>query len=71
MNRVKTARTTGIRRYAYPRYLFCNESSDIRDLFVDACRRFNIEPRYTKANTLSVARKELVALLDTFIGPKR
>jgi hypothetical protein len=70
MNRVKGRLSSGPKRYSYPRYLFTNESADICDFFIEACRRFGIECRYTKANTVSVARREQVALLDSFIGPK-
>ena len=59
------------KRYSYPRYFFCNESADIRFLFIEACVYLEIEFRYTKANTISVARSESVAKLDAFVGPKR
>jgi hypothetical protein len=71
MNRVKAHPKSGPRYYSYPRYFFTNESADIRAFFMEACRRFGIECRYTKANTISVACREQVALLDSFIGPKR
>lgn len=70
INRVKRNLESGPTYYTYPRYLFTNESADIRSFFIEACRRFDIECRYTKANTLSVARRELVGRLDSFIGPK-
>jgi hypothetical protein len=58
------------KRYEYPRYLFVNESADIRDLFTAACDRIDVEWRYSKPNTVSVARRACVAILDGFIGPK-
>jgi hypothetical protein len=45
--------------------------ADIRWLFVQACIYLEIEFRYTKPNTISVAQGESVAKLDSFVGPKR
>jgi hypothetical protein len=58
------------KRYTYPRYLFTNESADIRHLFRDACRQLEIECRKMNRKTISVARRASVAKLDAFIGPK-
>ena len=58
-------------RYAYPRYMFSNRSADIRDLFDEACRRVGIGTTQCGGWQLSVARRDDVALMDTFIGPKR
>ena len=69
-NRVRRALPTGDRWYEYPRYLFGNESADIRDLFTDALDVLKIEWRYSRGNTISVARREAVARLDEFVGPK-
>jgi hypothetical protein len=55
----------------YPRYHFTNESSDIRALFGRACDRLGIEWRQNNRKNLSVARRESVARLDEFVGPKR
>jgi hypothetical protein len=66
MNRV---RVNG-KRYEYPRYNFTNASDDIRTLFTDACDRLGIEWRQMNARNISVARRDSVALLDTFVGPK-
>jgi hypothetical protein len=54
----------------YVRYFFIQVSDDIRGMFCDACDRLGIAWRQPKARTISVARAESVALLDTFIGPK-
>jgi hypothetical protein len=54
----------------YPRYLFTNESKDIRDLFCWACDLFLVRWRKSKRNTISVARAPDVARLDLVIGPK-
>jgi hypothetical protein len=67
MNRV---RGQSGRRYVYPRYLFTNASADIRWLFRDACDSLGIEWRRMNARTISIARRESVALLDQFVGPK-
>jgi hypothetical protein len=59
-----------LERYTYPRYLFTNESRDIRGFFREACRRVDVECRKMNRKTLSVARRDSVAQLDEFIGPK-
>ena len=58
------------RWYAYPRYFFSNESDDIRMLFGDACDLVGVEWRHNRRNSISVARRRSVALLDEFVGPK-
>jgi hypothetical protein len=58
------------RDYAYPRYQFSNRSDDIRTLFTDACERLGVEWRQWTRYHVSVARRDSVALLDSFIGPK-
>jgi hypothetical protein len=57
--------------YSYPRYQFSNRSDDIRKLFTDACDQIGVEWRPWSRWHISVARRESVALLDSFIGPKR
>jgi len=56
--------------YDYPRYEFANESTDIRDLFCQACDRIGVEWRQMNRNTISVNKRAHVARLDEFIGPK-
>lgn len=56
--------------YAYPRYQFSNRSDDIRKLFTDACERVGVECRQWTRYHISVARRESVAILDSFIGLK-
>jgi hypothetical protein len=58
------------RDYAYPRYQFSNRSDDIRRLFTDACDRLGVAWRPWGPFHISVARREAVATLDAFIGPK-
>jgi hypothetical protein len=69
---VRTERDSrGRSRYAYPRYFFSNKSVDIRELFCQYCERLGI--RWTQSNprNISVSHRRSVALLDTFVGPKR
>jgi hypothetical protein len=60
----------GPKRYTYPRYLFSNESDDIRGIFIEACDRLGIEWRAPRHNMISVARRASVQFLDEFVGPK-
>jgi hypothetical protein len=55
----------------YPRYHFSNVSADIRGIFGRACDQLGIEWRPNNPFSLSVARRDSVALLDGFVGPKR
>lgn len=66
-NKVKA----GGRLYRYRRHTFTNASADIRELFCDACDLLGIEWRVMNARNISVARRESVAALDAFVGPKR
>jgi hypothetical protein len=62
---------TGTRIYSYPRYFFGNESADILRMFCDHLDLLDIawtQPRY---NGIQIARREAVAQMDSFIGPKR
>jgi hypothetical protein len=61
----------GEKLYVYPRYTFANASADIRKLFCDTCDLLGIEWRVMNARNISVARRESVARLDEFVGPKR
>ena len=58
------------RDYAYPRYQFSNRSEDIRRLFTDVCDRLDVAWRPWGPFHISVARRDAVAKLDAFIGPK-
>jgi hypothetical protein len=57
--------------YGYPRYQFVNYSSDIRDIFCRACDDYGVAWRQMRWNTISVARREAVAKLDSVIGMKK
>jgi hypothetical protein len=59
------------RDYEYPRYQFSNRSDDIRGLFCWACDLLGVAWRPWGRWHVSVARREAVALLDRFVGPKR
>jgi hypothetical protein len=59
------------RDYEYPRYQFSNPSADIRQLFTYACDLVGVAWRPWGTYHTSVARREAVALLDEFVGPKR
>jgi hypothetical protein len=61
----------GGKRYAYPRYEFSNRSADIQGIFCDYCNALGIAWRQMKPTDISVARREAVAKLDAFVGPKR
>lgn len=69
-NRVRHQLSDGDRWYCYPRYMFTNESADIRTLCGQALDKLGVAWRYSRRNTISVARREAVARLDEFVGPK-
>jgi hypothetical protein len=60
----------GDKRYEYPRYLFSNHSAEIRAMFVAACGQVGVAARHNGPNSVSVARRKSVTILDGFIGPK-
>jgi hypothetical protein len=64
LNRVKK------RKYAYPRYQFSQVSDDIRRIFTDSCDQLGIAWRRMNRTNISIARRDAVALMDTFVGPK-
>jgi len=70
INRVTRPTKVGPKRYEYPRYFFTNESGHIRGIFLEACRRLGIEWHYNMPTSISIARHDSVALLDSFVGPK-
>lgn len=71
VNRVRRPLKEGVRIYAYPRYFFSNRSPDIRRLFSEACASIGVDTRPDGPYMVSVARRDSVVLLDSFIGPKR
>ncbi|TCC05235.1 transcriptional regulator [Kribbella soli] len=58
------------KRYYYPRYMFSNESEDIRKILTDALDQLGIAWRQPRRNAIAVSRREAVAVLDTFVGAK-
>lgn len=70
INRVRRRLKDGDRWYEYPRYLFVNRSADIHRLCGEALDRLGVAWRFSKPTTISVARREAVARLDEFVGPK-
>ena len=70
INRVRRPVKDGDRWYEYPRYLFVNRSADIHRLCGEALDRLGVAWRFSKPTTISVARREAVARLDEFVGPK-
>jgi hypothetical protein len=69
-NRVRRTWAGKEHRYEYPRYMFSNESMDIMGLCCDALDELGVEWRFARRNMLSVAKRDAVARLDAFVGPK-
>jgi transcriptional regulator with XRE-family HTH domain len=67
LNRVRHGETV----YVYPRYMFSNRSRQIHSIFTEHLDRLGIEWRWSNGHTISVARRDSVARLDAFVGPKR
>ena len=59
-----------MKRYEYPRYFFSNKSLDILALCCAALHRLGIAYRRPRWDQVSVARREAVAALDVWVGPK-
>jgi hypothetical protein len=70
LNRVHRQLSGGDRWYEYPRYMFSNESKDILTLCGQTLDQLGVAWRYCRPNLISVARREAVALMDEFVGPK-
>jgi hypothetical protein len=70
LNRVRHTLESGDHWYEYPRYLFVNESVDILGLCGETLDQLGVEWRFSKPNTISVAKRDAVARLDEFVGPK-
>ncbi len=71
INEVVHKLTSKTKRYRYSRYMFTNASTDILRIFSDALDMLGVHWTQTTARDISVARREDVAFLDTFVGPKR
>jgi hypothetical protein len=70
INRVRKSLRDRDHWYEYSRYFFQNESSDILGICGQALDRLGVAWRYSRPNTISVARRDAVARLDEFVGPK-
>lgn len=71
INEVPRPLKSGVKRYRYPRYMFTNASTDILGIFTDALDALGVHWTQTTARDISVARRDDVAFLDTFVGPKQ
>lgn len=58
------------KEYQYPRYNFTSAVDDIRGLFTWACDLAGVQWRRMNARNVSSARRESVARMDEFVGPK-
>lgn len=58
------------KRYEYPRYHFSQRSPDIKKIFTNALDQLGIAWKYNNAMNVSIAKKESVAALDSFVAPK-
>ncbi|WP_433478509.1 hypothetical protein ACQPZP_16620 [Spirillospora sp. CA-142024] len=70
VNRVRRLLKGEDRWYEYPRYNFTNVSVDIQRLFTAALDRLGIPWAQMNEKNISVAKREAVARLDEFVGPK-
>ncbi|MBV9486804.1 MAG: hypothetical protein JO246_12185 [Frankiaceae bacterium] len=70
MNTIHHNLPGGRRSYQYPRYFFSNVSDDIRGIFTDALDLLDIDWKQNRWNSISVAKRDAVAALDEFVGPK-
>jgi hypothetical protein len=59
------------RARSYPRYTFSNRSDDIRAIFCQHLDLLDIPWRRMNRFNISVAKRDGVARLDGFVGPKR
>lgn len=71
LNRFRVKLASGPREYAYPRYFFTNLSTDIQSLFCTACDIVGVRWSKSSQKNISVSDRKSVALLDSFVGPKR
>jgi hypothetical protein len=62
--------TNKVNSYQYPRYFFSNRSMDIQLLFGIACDLLEIEWRNNSRFSISIAKRDSVARMDEFVGPK-
>jgi hypothetical protein len=59
------------KEYAYPRYFFAQVSTDIQGIFCRALEQIGIDYSFsTRGRDVTIARRESVARLDSFVGMK-
>jgi hypothetical protein len=56
--------------YEYGRYQFTNYSTEIMEMFTDACDSLGVRWTRLGPHDVAVSRRKDVGFLDTFIGPK-
>ena len=72
INRFSVALPTDrIETYQYVRYFFTNYSADIQKIFCDHCELLGIHWTQSSFKNISVSRRDSVAILEEFVGPKR
>jgi hypothetical protein len=59
------------KRYDYPRWMFVNNSRNIRGFCCEALDALGVPWKQSSWKTISVSRREGVAVLDRIVGPKR
>jgi hypothetical protein len=69
--RVMTRVVVNGKDYAYPRYFFSQVSKDIQAIFCSSLDRLGIHYTFSRRGLdVSIARRESVARLDSFVGKK-
>jgi hypothetical protein len=58
------------RSWSHPRYSFANKSEDIKRIFCATCDLVGLHWTRSGETTIYVSRKDDVAMLDRFVGPK-
>jgi hypothetical protein len=59
------------KRYDYGRWQFTNHSTDIQGFCTDALDVLGVPWKQSSWKTISVSRREGVAVLDQVVGPKQ
>lgn len=72
INCFKTRLPSGrLAEYSYVRYFFTNYSADIRRIFCEHCDLLGIRWTQSSFKNISVAHRDSVTILDSFIGPEK
>jgi hypothetical protein len=70
INTVTRRLPSGTKRYRYPRYMFTKASAGILGIFTQTLDLLGVHWTRTMPRIISVARREDVAFLDSFVGPE-